>query len=291
MTVPLSLCSVALETDSPSEQRSLETFLQMRLSEDPSLRLENDENTGELVLHGVGELQLEHISDRARSELSIELRASRPRVAYRERGSRAVRHVESYDETIGNARLIARVAVSLDVQPGAAAGSPNIVRIDESWTGETRDAVLKSAHAALARGARFGMRTADMTCNVAPADDGAYSLPALRACVAQAVRCALAGAEPVVVEPVMDVEIKVPLADASKVVQRIVHPVDCRGVVSEQVAMGDVMRIVATVPLDGMFGWATTFRSICRGRGDYTMRFKEYTVVPESVIERIKSRL
>lgn len=300
MQVPPALCSIALETDTPSAQRQLDDFLQKRQSEDPSLRTEHDENTGELVLYGVGELQLDDICDRARLELGIDVHSSRPRVAYRERVNRCHTVVEEYDETIGSARLTARMELTVAPRDDDASENLVIVHGDDVWSGEQRDALRDSVSAALSRGALFALRTIGISCEVRPlaGDNGcmSYSAPALRGCSTKAVRRALKEADPVVLEPIMDVRLMMPSGDASKIAQHLGHPVECRGIVESHTSLAhgtsqSMAQIEATVPLDGMLGWAKKFRSICKGRGDYSMDFKRYAVVPRALVERVKTRL
>ncbi len=232
MEVPPAVCSVALETDSPSEQRELDTFLSKQLAEDPSLRLTQDENTGETLLSGVGELHLEAVSDRMKSELDIEVRISRPRVAYRESVSDSVVHNEHYDARIGSAHLTANLRVRV------APGDANAVRVvGDGWSREQRAALEEGVQAALNRGAVCGFQTRAICANVEAMDGGPGggldNTVALRACASQATRAAIAAAGPVVLEPVMQVECTVPEAFAGDITSELCHPNQCRGVVDD----------------------------------------------------------
>ena len=288
MEVPPPVCSVAIETESPSAQRDLDEFLTKRLAEDPSLKLEHDSNTGETLLLGLGELHLESIVDRARAELPIELFVSRPRVAYRETVTETAKHLEVYDSKIGNTHLVAQLNIA--VRPANDAMAANEVKvIGTHWTEEQRMALRDGVLAGLSRGVTMGLPTQGIHAEVWTEDGKGCEVAALRACSSSAARNVMAMANPVVVEPVMEVELDVPTGHQGDVVNALAHPVDCRGRVVSAEPAGTGVRICAEVPLDGMIGWAQKMRSLCKGRGTFSMVLGVYEQVPSNVVERIKT--
>lgn len=290
MQVPQALCSVSIETDSPSAQRDLDEFLAKRLAEDPSLRLVHDENTGESLLSGVGELHLESICDRARSELKLDLHVSQPRVAYRESVRGESDHVEDYDAQIGMARLTARLRVRVEQlkEPGAA----NIVQVKgEHWSRAQKEALADGLEAGLARGRILGYRTQGISAVVSapPGEEehcSQYAEAALRACCSKAAREAMAAAEPIIVEPMMKVVIDVPEEYQRELMNMLAHPTERRGRVQSSAPLDwrndatTYVRINATVPLQGMIGWTSKMRSITKGRGTFSMELDGYEQVP-----------
>lgn len=288
MEVPPSVCSVAIETESSTAQRELEEYLGMRLAEDPSLKLETDTNTGELLLSGLGELHLESVVDRARSELPIELFVSRPRVAYRETVTGSAKHFEVYDAKIGNAHLVA--SLNVEIRGADDEMAPNTVFVrGDNWTKEERAALLDGVTAGLSRGLEMGLPTLGIHVTVWNEDEQKFDVAALRACANAAARTAMKKANPVVVEPVMKVELDVPSIHQGDVVSALTHPVECRGriVSAEPSAAG--MKICADIPLDGMIGWARKMRSLCKGRGTFSMLLNKYEQVPPYYLQHIKS--
>lgn len=237
----------------------------------------------------MGELHLEAVTDRIASEIpDIEVRSSRPRVAYRESVSGDARHVEHYDARIGSAHLVASLQVS--VSPSTDGG---VTVSGDSWSREQALAIEEGVSAALGRGVLCGLQTRGVAAVVeaAPgAEDAGAGLVALRACASAATQKAMQAASPVVLEPLMRVEVVVPDANAGDITAVLTHPSRCRGVVDDvaPVRGGGRVRIQATAPLAGMMGWATQMRSVCKGRGDVSMVFDGYAPVPAGVADRLR---
>lgn len=292
MEVPPAVCSVALETESPSSQRTLDEFLARQLAEDPSLRLTTDAATGETLMSGVGELHLEAVTDRIAAEVDAEVRASRPRVAYRESVGKSARHVEHYDARIGSAHLVASLRVA--VEPREEGG---VTVAGDGWSREQATAIREGVSAALGRGVLCGLPTRGVAAVVdrppdAP-DASDAGLVALRACAAAATQKAMQAASPRVLEPMMRVEVVVPESFGGDIAAALSHPARCRGIVDDvsPARHAGFVCIQATAPLAGMMGFATQMRSVCKGRGDVSMVFNGYAPVPTSVADRLRDGL
>lgn len=298
---PPAVFAVALEVDSSSDEKELTAALRRLVDEDASLELRQDDETGETLLAGMGELHLEVAIDHMQRKLPFEVHKSQPRVAYREGITCTVRHTEIVNSMIGTTRL--RGTLHIELEPLLEYGVGNEVMIEDgSFNNEEKDAIRQGVLAALARGAVIGANMMGVKVEVKSVanSDVNGDLIGLRACASMGVQSALQKCEAVVMEPVMRVEASVPEDCVGDVVSELTHPTRRRGVIEDVTADGALSEersrrgrsiVTAIVPVEGLIGWATKMRSITKGRGDLQTTFAEYRKMDEGIQARILDRL
>lgn len=304
VATPPAVFSVALEVDSTTEERDLQEMLTQLVQEDCSLETKVDEETGESLLSGMGELHLEVAVDRMSRALKFPIRMSKPRVAYRETVIQSTRHTEKYDVTIGSNRLRATLCVEVNpIQSEHSRHENNILISNDAFSAEERLAIKDGIDAALGRGPLLGSPMINVRVSVQPSVNSnaqvRHDTTALRACSSKAVRDAIKLCHPRILEPVMHVECVVPEIVTGDVISEISHPTRCRGTIMEVDAVSrsgnltehKMSALTAIVPLEGIIGWATKMRSITKGRGDFTTRFDSYRLVDDVTQQRLISSL
>lgn len=289
--------SVAVSAESTSEEKLLHDELSRVVDIDASLETRVDDQTGDILLSGMGELHLEVTIERMRRALNFPLHVSKPRVAYRESVASSASKTEVYDTVIGNQKLFA--ALEISVQPlESDKHYHNHIEVHGFSSDEEQAAVKQGLEAALGRGLLLGHPITKVYIHVKPADNNpSLTDPvALRACAGQALRKVLPECSPILLEPVMVVELNVPEEHAGDIVSELSHPVRRRGLIEAverdvQTRNANHMKqycfIRASVPLDGLVGWASKMRSLTKGRGDMSMEFSSYRVVDDGTVRRV----
>ncbi len=276
MTFPEPVISMALEPRSTKDKDRLDEALTLLTREDPTLSLSRDENTGQRLLSGMGELHLEVLTHRLSREHKLDVNVGRPQVVYRETVTSEAEVSESFDREIAGSRARASLTLrlgpaergageSFEAEPGAAAGIPP----------EMLAAVRESALESLGAGAVLGYPTVDVAVRLTEASspDQTPNDLAFRAVAGMAVRRALEAASPALLEPVMDVEVIVP----DEFMGEVIGDLNSRGGRVEEVqARGSARIIKVFLPLSKMFGYATDLRSASQGRGTFSMQFSHY---------------
>lgn len=294
---PPAVFSIALEVDSSSQEKVLEEALDRLLDEDSSLELRQDIDTGETLLSGMGELHLEVAIDNLERGLSFPVHRSRPRVSYRETITDKATHTETVDTMAGSARL--RASLHIEVEPLNMTHDQNEIVVDDRLSDDEREAVRNGIVAGLGRGPLTGACVTGVRVTVTLPDTCAsHETAGLRACAGRGVGTALKAARGILLEPVMRVEVSVPDGEVGEIVGELTHPTRRRGCVEKVEAdsrfegreFGGVTNVSATVPVDGLIGFATRMRSITKGRGDLQMRFKEYRAVDAGTQDGIVAR-
>lgn len=297
---PPAVFAVALEVDSPAQEKELSIALQRLVDEDSSLQLMQDSDTGETLLAGMGELHLEVSIDHMQRKLPFGVHKSHPRVSYRETVTQAVTHDEVLDTAIGSTRFVEQLSISL--QPSSKNNYENIVMVDEeTFNFDEREAIQQGVAAALGRGPIIGANVTGIEVRISAmdADTRSRDEAGLRACASKGVTSALLKGEAVVMEPVMRVEALVPEEFVGDVVSELTHPTRRRGTIEAMSAhnnngdlnSGSMHLVIASVPVEGMIGWATKMRSITKGRGTLQATFAEYRSVDRSTQARIVENL
>lgn len=297
---PPAVFAVAVEVDSPAEEKELNTALQRLVDEDSSLQLMQDDDTGETLLAGMGELHLEVAIDYMQRKLPFQIHKSHPRVSYRETVTCAVTHDQILDTLIGSTKLVGRLRIVL--QPSSKGIYENTVTTDDkSFDPDEAEAIRQGALAALGRGPIIGANVTGTEVKVFGLDDdrGERDEMGLRACASRGVASALQKAEAVVMEPVMRVEALVPEEFVGDVVSELTHPTRRRGIIEDvsvhtnagDSGIGGMHLVTAFVPVEGMIGWATKMRSITKGRGSLQAKFAEYRSVDSSTQVKIIEKL
>ncbi|MGH9303360.1 MAG: elongation factor G [Acidimicrobiales bacterium] len=288
---PEPVIHVAVEPKTKADQDKLGKALHALSEEDPTFRVHGDEETGQTVISGMGELHLEVLVDRMLREFNVDAHVGKPQVAYRETIRDAVNKVEErYVRQTGGRGQYGHVV--LDLEPTGPGGGYEFV---DKITGgvipkEYIPAVDAGIQEAMNSGVLAGFPAVDMrvTLTYGSYHDVDSSEMAFKIAGSMAFKKACRAARPVLLEPIMAVEVVTPEANLGDVIGDLSSR---RGRVEgmEQRATSQVVR--AHVPLSDMFGYATDLRSRTQGRATYTMQFDSYQEVPESVSREIIARV
>jgi elongation factor G len=254
--------------------------------EDPSLRVTTDQESGQTIISGMGELHLEIIIDRMKREFHVDANVGKPQVAYRETIGKAVEQETRYIKQTGGRGQYGHVCLRLEPQP-AGKGFEFVDAIKGGVIPrEYIPAVRKGVEDAMTRGVLAGYPIVDVRATLFY---GSYhevdsNENAFRMAASQAFRDAALRADPRLLEPIMAVEVVTPEEYMGAVTGDLSSR---RGAIlgMEDAPAGKIIR--AEVPLAEMFGYATALRSASQGRATYTMEFKKYTAAPSSITEAV----
>jgi len=287
---PLPVIQLAIEPKTKSDQEKLGMAIQKLATEDPTLKVYTDQDTGQTILAGMGELHLEIIVDRMKREFSVEANVGKPQVAYREAIRNKAENEYTHKKQTGGSGQYAKV--KLRVEPFES--EEGFVFENETFGGsipkEFISAVEKGVRESLESGVLAGYPMSNVKVSVV---DGGYhevdsSEMAFKICSAICTKEAFRKAKPVLLEPVMRVEVVVPDEYMGPINGDLISR---RGRLEGTEILGGTHIIKALVPLSEMFGYATDMRSKTQGRGAFTMHFGQYEEVPRSIAEEIVSRV
>ena len=290
MEFPEPVIHVAIEPKTKSDQEKLGKALKSLSDEDPTFRIRTDHETGQTVISGMGELHLEVLVDRMQREFSVEATVGKPQVAYRETITKPVTAVEyRHIKQSGGSGQFAVVKIDMEPNPGGG------YEFDDKITGgriprEYINPTNQGLQAALDNGVLAGYPTVDVKVSLV---DGQYhdvdsSEMAFKIAGQAAFRKAAGMAKPVLMEPIMAVEVVTPEEYMGDVMGDLSSR---RGRVGGMEARGNTQVVNAQVPLSEMFGYSTDLRSRTQGRATYTMQFDEYQEVPNAIAEEIVKRV
>jgi elongation factor G len=283
---PDPVISIAIEPKSKADQEKLGLSLQKLATEDPSFKVRTDEETGQTIISGMGELHLEIIVDRLLREFNVGANVGKPQVAYKETVRKAVEQQGRFIRQTGGRGQYGDVWIKLEPQPpGAGFEFVDAIK-GGSIPREYIPAVEKGIREATDNGALAGYPVVDVKVTLT---DGSYhdvdsSEIAFKIAGSMAFKEAMRKAGPVLLEPIMSVEVVVPEEFMGDVIGDISSR---RGKVLGMDTRPAAQAIDARVPLAQMFGYATDLRSITQGRATYTMQFSHYEPVPTAVAEGI----
>ncbi len=288
ISFPEPVISVAVEPKSTADQDKLAKALQKLAEEDPTFRVRVDEATGQTIISGMGELHLEILIDRMKREFNVQARVGKPRVAYRETITRPVPKVEGkFVKQTGGRGQYGHVILSLEpAEPGTGIAFENKI-VGGAIPKEFIPAVEKGVREAADAGVVAGYPVTDVKVTLL---DGSYhevdsSEMAFKMAGSMAFREGAKQARPVLLEPIMKVEVTVPEEYLGEVLGQLsARRADIQGI---EARPGNVRAVRAMVPLSEMFGYATALRSATQGRGVFTMEFDHYEPVPETLAEAI----
>ncbi|MHB1391313.1 MAG: elongation factor G [Thermoleophilia bacterium] len=283
MDFPQPVIAVAIEPKTKADQEKLGASLHKLAEEDPTFQVRTDEETGQTVISGMGELHLEIIVDRLLREFKVDANVGKPQVAYRETIRKAVTKVRGkFVRQSGGRGQYGDVVIN--IEPAAPGEGYEFV---EQITGgvipkEYIPAVNEGIKQALDNGTLAGFPMVGIKVTLI---DGTYhdvdsSEMAFRIAGSMALKNAVARAKPVLLEPIEEVEVNVPEEYMGDVIGDLNSR---RGKIESMEPRGPVQIIRARVPLSQMFGYATDLRSISQGRANYTMQFDRYEEVPTSI--------
>ncbi|MEI9812511.1 MAG: elongation factor G [Acidobacteriota bacterium] len=285
---PTPVIQLAIEPKTKTDQEKLGMAIAKLVQEDPTLKVSTDVETGQTILAGMGELHLEIIVDRMQREFGVGANVGKPQVAYRE----TIRQSSEFDYThkkqTGGSGQYARVKLRVEPNKDKGYEFENAVK-GGNIPKEFIPAIEKGVAESLEHGVLAGFPLSDVKVTVF---DGAYhdvdsSEMAFKICSSICFKEAARKAKPVLLEPVMRVEVVVPEEYMGPVNGDLVSR---RGQLEGTESLGSTQIIKASVPLSEMFGYATELRSRTQGRGAFTMHFGRYEEVPKNVAEEITAK-
>ena len=289
MAFPVPVIDISVEPKTKDAVEKMTLALQKLAGEDPSLRLKTDQETGQTILSGMGELHLEIIIDRLRREYGVDANIGAPQVAYRETISKA--HVETYThkKQSGGSGQYAEVKIEFaPVERNAGISFENKV-VGGTVPKEYIPAVEKGIKVQATTGVLAGFPTVDFKYTLL---DGKYhdvdsSALAFEIAAKACFREGMKRASPVILEPIMDVEVTTPQDHVGDVVGDLNRR---RGHIQNQESAGSTVTVRAQVPLKEMFGYISHLRSMTKGRASFTMQFHHYDPVPRNIADEIMSK-
>lgn len=289
MVFPEPVIRQAIEPKSKADQEKMGLALSRLAAEDPSFRVHTDEESGQTIIGGMGELHLEIIVDRMKREFNVEANVGKPQVAYRETIRKTVENAEAkFVKQSGGRGQYGHVVLKLEpLEPGG----PNFEFVDAIKGGvvprEFIPAVQKGIEDTLPTGVLAGYPVVDVkvTLHFGSYHDVDSNENAFKQAGSMAFKEGMRKASPVLLEPMMAVEVETPEEYAGTVMGDLSSR---RGMIQGMEDMvGGGKQIKAEVPLAEMFGYATTLRSLTQGRATYTMEFKQYAEAPKNVAEAV----
>ena len=290
MDFPDPVIEVAVEPKTKADHEKMGTALGRLAQEDPSFRVTTDHESGQTIIKGMGELHLEILVDRMKREFKVEANVGAPQVAYRETISSSFDVDYTHKKQSGGAGQFARVKITFEPgQPGSGYEFINKIKGGNIPT-ELIPGVEKGLVAQQQTGVMAGFPCIDFKATLT---DGAYhdvdsSVLAFEIAARAAFREGIAKANPVLLEPMMKVEVVTPEEYMGDVIGDLNSR---RGQVQEMSTRGNANVVDAMVPLANMFGYVNNLRSLSQGRANYSMQFDHYEQVPSNVAEEVKAKL
>ena len=281
---------VAVEPKTKAEQDKMSVGLAKLAEEDPTFQVHTDQETGQTIIAGMGELHLEIIVDRLKREFNVDCNVGKPQVAYRETAGHAVKHAEGKFVRQSGGRGQYGHAV-IDMEPQESGKGYEFVNaiVGGVVPKEYIPSIDKGIQEALESGVVAGFPVVDIKVTLV---DGSYhevdsSEAAFKIAGSMAIKDALKKSDPVLLEPIEDVEVETPQQYLGDVMGNLNSR---RGQIQGMEERNGTTSIKAKVPLGEMFGYATDLRSQTQGRASYTMQFSDYEPVPKSVADEIVSK-
>ncbi|GCE83180.1 elongation factor G [Komagataeibacter diospyri] len=289
MSFPIPVIDISVEPKTKDGVEKMTLALQKLSGEDPSLRLKTDQETGQTILSGMGELHLDIIIDRLRREYGVDANIGAPQVAYRETITKAHTETYTHKKQSGGSGQFAEVKIEFaPVERNEGISFENKV-VGGTVPKEYIPAVDKGIQAQATTGVLAGFPTVDFKFTLL---DGKYhdvdsSALAFEIAAKACFREGMKKAGPVILEPIMDVEVTTPNDHVGDVVGDLNRR---RGMIQSQETAGSTVMVRAAVPLKEMFGYISHLRSMTKGRASFTMQFHHYDPVPRNVAEEIMAQ-
>ncbi len=290
MVFPEPVIFVAVEPKTKADQEKMGIALNKLAEEDPTFRVRSDEETGQTIISGMGELHLEIIVDRMKREFKVEANVGKPEVSYRETISKAVKDVEGkYIRQTGGRGQYGHVVIDIEPRERGAGYEFDNKIVGGVIPREYIPAVDKGIQEACAGGVIAGYPVNDIKITL---HDGSYhdvdsNEMAFKIAGSMAFKEAFKQANPLILEPIMEVEVNTPEEFMGDIIGNLSSR---RGKIERMEKRGKSQLIRAHVPLADMFGYATDLRSMSQGRAVYTMQFSKYEPVPNNIKEMITEK-
>ena len=286
MVFPEPVIQISVEPKSKGDQDKMTIALQKLAEEDPTFKTYTDKETGQTIIAGVGELHLDIIIDRMRREFKVEANTGAPQIAYRETIRQAADCEGKYIKQSGGRGQYGHVWIKFEPNEEGAGFEFTDATVGGSVPKEYIKAIGEGTEAALENGLIAGYPVIDIKATLF---DGSYhdvdsSEMAYKIAASMALREAAKKCKPVLLEPIMLVEVTAPTEYLGTVMGDLSSR---RGQINDQEERGNAMMVRAFVPLSEMFGYVTDLRSNTQGRGNYSMKMDHYSEVPKSIAEKI----
>ncbi len=289
MEFPEPVIDIAVEPKSKADQEKMGIALSRLAAEDPSFRVKTDEESGQTIISGMGELHLDIIVDRMKREFKVEANIGQPQVAYREAITRAVEHDYTHKKQSGGSGQFARIKFRIEPnEPGKGFEFASEV-VGGNVPKEYIPGVQKGVESVMGAGILIGFPIVDVKFVLT---DGAYhdvdsSVLAFEIAGRMGFREALQKASPKILEPIMRVEVVTPEDYVGDVIGDLNSR---RGQIRGTEGRGITQVVDAMVPLANMFGYVNSLRSMSQGRAQYTMTFDHYEQVPQAVANEVQAK-
>jgi len=289
MEFPEPVIEIAIEPKTKGDQEKMGIALNRLAQEDPSFRVKTDEESGQTIIAGMGELHLDILVDRMRREFKVEANIGAPQVAYRETLTRATEIDYTHKKQTGGSGQFARVKLAIEPNEAGAGFLFESKIVGGSVPKEYIPGVQKGVESVMGGGVIAGFPLVDVKVTLL---DGAYhdvdsSVLAFEIASRAAFREGAQKAAPKLLEPIMSVEVVTPEDYMGDVIGDLNSR---RGQISGTEVRGVATVVNAMVPLANMFGYVNTLRSMSQGRAQYTMQFDHYEQVPQAVAEEVQAK-
>ena len=292
MTFPAPVINVAIEPKTKADQEKLGVAIQRLAEEDPTFQVHTDEDTGQTIIAGMGELHLDILVDRMRREFNVEANVGKPQVAYRETLRRKVANYSyTHKKQTGGSGQFAKVVIDLEPSGGDGGGYEFVNAVTGGRIPrEYIPAVDAGCQEAMQFGVLAGYPLVDVKVTL---QDGQYhdvdsSELAFKIAGSMAFKEAARKADPALLEPMMSVEVTTPEENMGDVIGDLNSR---RGMIQSMEPRGNVNVVRALVPLSEMFGYVGDLRSKTQGRASYSMQFDSYAEVPQNVAKEIIAKV
>ena len=290
MEFPDPVIEVAVEPKTVGDQEKMGQALSRLAAEDPSFRVTSDQESGQTIIKGMGELHLEIIVDRMRREFSVDANVGRPQVAYRETITAPTDIDYTHKKQTGGAGQFARIKLKFEpLEPGSGFEFENSV-VGGNVPKDYIPGVEKGLRSAADSGPVAGFPVTDFKAELydGASHDVDSSVMAFEIAAQAAFREGVMKARPILLEPVMRVEVVTPEDYMGDIIGDLNSR---RGTVGSMDQRGNARVVSAMVPLANMFGYVNNLRSMSQGRAQYTMHFDHYAEIPQAVSEEVRERL
>ena len=289
MTFPDPVIEIAVEPKTKGDQEKMSQGLARLAAEDPSFHVESDQESGQTIMKGMGELHLDILVDRLKREFKVEANIGAPQVAYRETVSHEIEHTYTHKKQTGGSGQFAEVKMIISpTEPGEGYSFESRI-VGGAIPKEYIPGVEKGIGSVMDSGPLAGFPVIDFKVALI---DGKFhdvdsSVMAFEICARMCMREGLKLAGAKLLEPIMKVEVVTPEEYTGGIIGDLTSR---RGQVSGQEPRGNAIAIAANVPLANMFGYINTLRSMSSGRANYTMQFSHYEPVPQNISEEIQAK-
>ena len=290
MEFPDPVIEVAVEPKTASDQEKMGVALSRLAQEDPSFRVKSDEESGQTIISGMGELHLEIIVDRMKREFKVEANVGAPQVAYRETISKKIDIDYTHKKQTGGSGQFARIKITFEpLESGSGVQFESTVvggNVPREYIPGVEKGLISASNSGVLAG--FPMTDMKMTLFDGDSHDVDSSVMAFEIASRAAFREGAAKAGPKLLEPIMRVEVVTPEEYMGDIIGDLNSR---RGNVSGMDTRGNARVLNATVPLANMFGYVNNLRSSSQGRAQYTMHFDHYEQVPQGVADEVREKL